>query len=81
MNLRKALRQYVEIRRALGTKMCEPSVTLDHFLDFLRQEGAAFITTDLAVRWVLRRKHVQPATRARLLSSGAEVCCLAKSAS
>jgi integrase len=43
-------------------------VTLGHFVDFLQQKRTAFITTDLAVRWVLRRQHVQPATRSRLLS-------------
>lgn len=68
MDLRRALRQYIEIRRALGAKMREPAVTLDLFVDFLRQKGAAFITTELAVRWVLRREHVQPATRSGLLS-------------
>jgi integrase len=67
-DLRRALRRYVDVRRALGAKMREPATTLDHFVDFLQQEGAAFITTDLAVRWILRREHVQPATRARLLS-------------
>jgi hypothetical protein len=68
MDLLKALRQYVKVRRALGSKLRDPAVTLGHFVEFLRQEGAAFITTDLAVHWVLRREHVQPATRARLLS-------------
>jgi integrase len=67
-DLRRTLRQHVEVRRALGAKMREPATTLDRFVDFLQQEGAAFITTDLAVRWILRREHVQLATRARLLS-------------
>jgi site-specific recombinase XerD len=67
-DLRKALRQYVKVRRELGAKMREPAVTLDHFVNYLRQEGAAFVTTELAVRWVLMRENVQPATRSRLLS-------------
>ena len=68
IGLRKALRQYVAVRRALGTKMREPAVTLERFVDFLRQEGAQVITTELAVRWALRQEQVQPATRARRLS-------------
>lgn len=68
IDLRKALRQYIEVRRALGCKVRERAVTLGQFVGFLRQEGTAYITTDLAVRWVLRRQHVQPATRSRLLS-------------
>jgi integrase len=67
-SLRKALRRYVEVRRALGARMREPAMTLDRFVDFLLKEEAPFITTNLAIRWVMRRKHVQPATRARLLS-------------
>lgn len=66
--LRDALTKYVAVRRALGTQLREPAVTLGHFVEFLEREGAKFITTELAVRWALRPERVQPATRARLLS-------------
>jgi site-specific recombinase XerD len=68
MSLRDALREYVAVRRALGTKLLEQAVTLGHFLDFLERERATFITTELAVRWACRRPGVQPATQARRLT-------------
>lgn len=66
--LREALKEYVAVRRALGTQLRESAVTLGHFVEFLEREGAKSITTELAVRWALRPERVQPATRARLLS-------------
>jgi hypothetical protein len=42
--LHNALTQYVALRRALGTKLHEPARTLGHFVDFLKREGAEFIT-------------------------------------
>lgn len=33
INLRDGLRQYVALRRALGTKLQEPAITLGRFLD------------------------------------------------
>jgi site-specific recombinase XerD len=62
-----ALLQYVALRRALGTKLQEPARTLVHFLDFLEREGAAFITSELALRWAMEPKGVQRATWARRL--------------
>ena len=52
--LRDALAKYVAIRRALGSKLGEPAVTLGHFLEFLERQGAQFITTELALRWALK---------------------------
>ena len=54
--LRKSLRQYVALRRALGTKLREPAATLERFVDFLEREKAAFITLELALRWASNRK-------------------------
>ena len=53
--LRDALVQYVALRRALGTQLQEPAVTLVHFLEFLEREGAQFITSELALRWAMER--------------------------
>ena len=66
--IRDALSQYIQIRRALGTKYQEPSQTLGYFVDFLENEGAEFITTKLALRWALQPKNVQRATWSRRLT-------------
>ncbi|MGH3117290.1 MAG: tyrosine-type recombinase/integrase [Gaiellales bacterium] len=66
--LREALLQYVTIRRALGTRLAEPAVTLGHFVAFLEREGSASITTALALRWAMAPQGVQRATWARRLS-------------
>lgn len=62
-----ALNQYVAVRRALGAQLQEPAVTLGHFVEFLEQQGAEFITTELALRWAMEPKLVQRATWARRL--------------
>jgi hypothetical protein len=49
--LNDALTQYVELRRALGTKLQEPAQTLGHFLEFLERERSDVITSELALRW------------------------------
>ena len=66
--IRDALAQYVAVRRALGTQLREPALTLGHFVDFLEREGAEFITTKLALSWAMERKGVQRATWARRLT-------------
>lgn len=66
--LGEALTEYVAVRRALGTQLREPAVTLRHFVEFVEGHGAAFITTDLALRWAMTPKAVQRATWARRLS-------------
>ena len=66
--LRDALAKYVAIRRALGSQLGEPAVTLGHFVEFLEREGAQFITTELALRWAQQPEGVQRATWARRLS-------------
>jgi integrase len=67
-SLRDALAQYVTLRKALGAKLTEPAHTLRQFVAFLERQGAAFITTELALRWAMKPKHVQHATWARRLS-------------
>ena len=65
--LRSALREYIALRRALGTKLQEPAATLERFLDFLEREKAEFITSELALRWAMQPQGVQRATWARRL--------------
>jgi site-specific recombinase XerD len=65
--LHEALMQYVTLRRALGTQLQEPAMTLCHFVEFLEREGSEFITSELALRWAMEPKPVQRATWARRL--------------
>ncbi len=67
-SLHDALSQYVTVRRALGTRLTEPAVTLGQFVTFLEGEGSARITTKLALQWAMAPQAVQPATWARRLS-------------
>jgi site-specific recombinase XerD len=66
--IRDALIQYIAVRRALGTQLREPAVTLGHFVEFLEREGAEFITIKLAIRWAQEPQNVQRATWARRLT-------------
>lgn len=66
--LHDALKQYLEIRRALGAKLVEPARTLAQFVEFLEREGSSRITTALALRWAMIPQGVQRATWARRLS-------------
>ncbi len=66
--LSESLAEYVAVRRAFGTELREPAKTLGHFVAFLDNEGAAFITTQLALRWACQPDGVQRATWARRLS-------------
>jgi site-specific recombinase XerD len=68
ITLRDALPQYVTLRRALGTKLHEPARTLVDFVNFMERERAAFITTELALRWAMKPQGVQRATWGRRLS-------------
>lgn len=65
--LRRELRQYIALRRALGTRLQEPAATLERFLDFLEREKTQFITSELALRWAMQPQGVQQATWARRL--------------
>jgi integrase/recombinase XerD len=49
--LHQAVVDYLEIRRALGYKLRHAGQLLPQFVSFLERQDAAFITTELAVRW------------------------------
>lgn len=65
--LHDALTEYLATRRALGTQLGWPELSLRRFVDFVEAEGAEFVTTDLAVRWAVQSVGVQRATHARRL--------------
>lgn len=50
-DLRKNLRQYIDLRRALGYKLRKHESRLTEFIGFLKTHGTDRITTKLAVAW------------------------------
>ena len=65
--LRDDLRKYLELRRNLGFKLQDVGNVLRSFVAFAEREGAAYITTDLAIRWTKESPPVQPTTLAARL--------------
>lgn len=65
--LRKSLRSYLALRRALGFKFESQGRLLHRFVDFAEEQGALFITRDLALRFALASPHGQPALCAKRL--------------
>lgn len=65
--LHSALTEYLQTRRALGTKLAWPESSLRQFVDFVDAQGQDFITTEIAVRWAILPVGVQRATHARRL--------------
>lgn len=66
--LRAALQDYLDTRRGLGFELRMPGKNLDKFVSFLEQEGAAYITTDLALRWATRPRDAAPSYQATRLA-------------
>ncbi len=66
-NLRKALEEYLAVRRALGFKLTAAGYVLPDFLSFLHRQGASHITTKLALRWARQPVTVAPAYWAQRL--------------
>ena len=62
--LRKAMQQYLSLRRSLGFKLIKAESTLRSFVAFTEREAASHITTDLALRWVKLSTAKEPATLA-----------------
>jgi integrase len=68
IGLRDALKSYLSLRRSLGSELRRPGAHLHRFVDFLEREGAAFITSQLALRWATAPVGVTPATCAQRLA-------------
>lgn len=66
--LRELLHDYLAMRRALGFKLHSDGTALLAFVDFMEQEQADTICTDLALAWAKLPKAAQPARWARRLS-------------
>jgi integrase/recombinase XerD len=67
-SLRKAVEDYLILRRALGFKLRDMGTALHHFVSFMERERAYTITTSLALRWAIQPQQVQPAHWAARLS-------------
>ena len=65
--LRKALAEYLDLRRGLGFKLHDAGLQLPRFVRFMEQRGARHITTALALQWAQQSTTVQPAEWARRL--------------
>lgn len=65
--LHDAFTEYLQTRRALGTKLAWPESSLRQFVDFVETEGAEFVTTEIALRWATKSTVVQRATHVRRL--------------
>ena len=50
-DLRKAMEDYLSVRRALGYKLKQDGALLSDFVDYVKTQGSAFITTELALQW------------------------------
>jgi integrase/recombinase XerD len=66
--LEQGLTDYLRIRRSLGFQLRKVERCLRNFVAFLQVEGASYITTELALRWISTQfAKVQPSTRAERL--------------
>ena len=66
--LRKAVREYLELRRSLGFKLREAGKGLTDFVTFLERHKACYITRDLALAWAQQPMNAHPAYWAQRLS-------------
>ena len=49
--LRQAVREYLDMRRALGFKLLDAGKGLINFITFMEQHNASQITRELALAW------------------------------
>jgi len=66
--LQTVLDEYLAVRRALGYKLHNPGHLLKHFVKFAEHAGAAYITTDLALKWATQPVRARQTWWAKRLS-------------
>src|SRR6266436_8855251 len=66
--LRKAVDEYLTMRRNLGFQLHDLGVGLLRFVTFMEKHRASYITQQLALEWAQQPSTVQPAEWARRLS-------------
>jgi integrase/recombinase XerD len=75
--LRSQLEEYLALRRALGFKLYRAGLLLHQFVEFAEEAGAAYVTTDLALKWATRPAEAHQswwATRLGVVRQFAEYC-------
>jgi integrase len=65
--LKKALEEYLAVRRAMGFKLHLAGRLLYRFVEFTEKKKASFITTKLVLEWATQPKDAQPAQWANRL--------------
>ena len=65
--LQAALDDYLAVHRALGYKLRLSGRLLQRFVDFADRQGAAYITSELALAWATQPAAAQPAQWANRL--------------
>ena len=66
--LRKAVRDYLTMRRSLGFKLTKHEAALLDFVSFLAQRRCSHITVKMALAWATRNKNQRPDEWAARLS-------------
>lgn len=66
--LRKAVRDYLTMRRGLGFKLVRHEAGLQEFVSFLEKKRSPHITVNLALEWATRHTHHTPCEWAARLS-------------
>jgi len=66
--LRKAVRDYLTMRRGLGFKLVRHETGLQEFVSFLERKRSLHITAKLALEWATQRTHRTPCEWAARLS-------------
>jgi integrase/recombinase XerD len=65
--LKKALKEYLAMRRSLGFKLKLTGSLLHRFVEFLEKEKASYITIKLGLEWATKPRDAQPAQWANRL--------------
>lgn len=65
---RKAIDEYLAMRRGLGFKLYQEGLWLEQFASFLERRRSPRVTTALALAWATQPTHAQPAYLAHRLS-------------
>lgn len=66
--IRRAIDDYLALRRGLGFKLHQEGIWLGQFASFLEEHRMPRVTIPLALEWATQPKHVQPAYLAHRLS-------------
>ena len=66
--LSESLKEYIALRRSLGTELKRPAHDLRNFVAFVEGKGVSHITTELALCWAKQNVDAQPVTWASRLS-------------